>query len=513
MAFEVGTGAYQFHLNCQYACDNPVKFIPWKTIQLSSHDYDVLQRYYEKRFCDPNMQNNLGILLSKFRNDDIEARKWFELSALQNYSGAQYNLGLMYHLGRGIAINYEVASKWFLLAAHQGHWLAQYYIGTMYLYGKGVTEDFEEAIKWYKLCAKQGDTMACGIIGEYYISDVYQNYTEAYAWFMLCSKTRKAQYHIALIHFNGYGLPQNYTEAIAWFTLSANAGFIRSQYKLGRIYERGIGTNPDLQKAITWYTMASDQNDEKSQIALTIIYMNERKYDLALKYANMNTHPISQYFLGQLYYHGCGVQPNLEQAMHHYRLATKDILYAQKIFDKFYSAKQFDLAKEILEIMEQDSTPTIISKFLQHMINHVWNNLANNRLLIGLSLNRVAPVITFSSKLDRNTKGMYMRDWHRIFINGTYFNGCLLEREIETYIENTDTLSNSTELKRLISPMTRTPTLVHEMGHALRESSHDDLDGHGSYVFQYDNTNYSMTYNEGCNFLWNLGITGYVPLR
>ena len=103
MSFEIGSGAHQFHLNCHYSYEepDPKKVISWDKIKLSSHDYDALQRYYEKLFYDPVIQNNLGVLLTKFHFNHTEARKWFELSALQNNKGAQYNLGRMYYFGAG----------------------------------------------------------------------------------------------------------------------------------------------------------------------------------------------------------------------------------------------------------------------------------------------------------------------------------------------------------------------------------------------------------------------------
>ena len=39
---------------------------------------------------------------------------------------AQFNLGLLYELGRGLPKDLEKAQDWYKLAAAQGHWDAQY---------------------------------------------------------------------------------------------------------------------------------------------------------------------------------------------------------------------------------------------------------------------------------------------------------------------------------------------------------------------------------------------------
>ena len=65
------------------------------------------------------------------------------------------------------------AIKWYKLAAGQGHVEAQYNLGCMYHYGKGVDEDYAEAIKWYQLAADQGDVNA-----QHRVDNLLQQHTE-----------------------------------------------------------------------------------------------------------------------------------------------------------------------------------------------------------------------------------------------------------------------------------------------------------------------------------------------
>ena len=52
--------------------------------------------------------------------DQVEAVKWYRKAAEQNFAAAQYNLGVCYYKGAGVAKDYVEAYKWLLLAARQG---------------------------------------------------------------------------------------------------------------------------------------------------------------------------------------------------------------------------------------------------------------------------------------------------------------------------------------------------------------------------------------------------------
>ena len=49
-----------------------------------------------------------------------EALRWYNLSALQGYAPAQYNLGLIYANGQGVIPNKRIAKDWFGKACDNG---------------------------------------------------------------------------------------------------------------------------------------------------------------------------------------------------------------------------------------------------------------------------------------------------------------------------------------------------------------------------------------------------------
>ena len=95
--------------------------------------------------------------------DPAEAVKWFRKAAEQNYAKAQYNLGVCFYAGEGVAKDPE-AVKWYRKAAEQNNAEGQLYLGLSYVKGEGVAEDLVEAYKWLLLAARQGDESAKKIV-------------------------------------------------------------------------------------------------------------------------------------------------------------------------------------------------------------------------------------------------------------------------------------------------------------------------------------------------------------
>ena len=57
---------------------------------------------------------------------------WYQLAAKKGNSNAQFNLGLMFEVGRGVPKDQEKAQYWYTLAAAQGHWNAQYNLARLF---------------------------------------------------------------------------------------------------------------------------------------------------------------------------------------------------------------------------------------------------------------------------------------------------------------------------------------------------------------------------------------------
>jgi uncharacterized protein len=107
----------------------------------------------------------------------------------QGFASAQYNVGVAYVKGQGVAQDYAQAVAWFRSAADLGSARAQTNLGVAYEYGSGVPQDHVQAVAWYRKAADQGLATA-----QYYLGGMYEN---------------------------GQGVPQDHVQAVAWFCLAA----------------------------------------------------------------------------------------------------------------------------------------------------------------------------------------------------------------------------------------------------------------------------------------------------
>src|SRR5574340_1130648 len=77
-----------------------------------------------------DFEDAMQFILAK---DYPKAVKSLKKAAAQGNADAQYNLGVLYTRGRGIARDYEQAAQWFRKAAEQGDIPAQSMLGFIYL--------------------------------------------------------------------------------------------------------------------------------------------------------------------------------------------------------------------------------------------------------------------------------------------------------------------------------------------------------------------------------------------
>jgi TPR repeat protein len=108
---------------------------------------------YSIDITEKNIENNINAL---------------KILAVGGDAAAQYNLGVCYYNGRGVARNYAEAAKWYRKAAEQGNATAQYNLGNCYYNGQGVARNYAEAAKWFRKAAEQGDKRAQYKLGYHY---------------------------------------------------------------------------------------------------------------------------------------------------------------------------------------------------------------------------------------------------------------------------------------------------------------------------------------------------------
>ena len=162
------------------------------------------------------------------RKDYATAALYFHRLAEQGNANAQYNLGLMYDNGQGVAQNYAEALRWYRLAAEQGNANAQINLGFMYHNGKGGVQNYAEALRWFRLAAEQGNT--------------------------------NAQFNLGNMYRNGQGVAQNYAEALKWYKRAADQGDAGSLNNLGVLFEFGQGALQNFVYAHMYYNLGASRS-------------------------------------------------------------------------------------------------------------------------------------------------------------------------------------------------------------------------------------------------------------
>ncbi len=203
----------------------------------------------------------------------VEAASLCRARAEQGDVKSEFELGQMYHYGKGVSQDYSEALRWYHKAADQGDAKAQYAIGYLQYYGQGVPQNYAEALLWNRKAAEQGCARAeDALAGMYYDGKgVPQDYTESVRWYRKAAEQGDAwgQDGLGSAYEQGQGVPRDHAEAVRWFRKSAQQGFARGQYDLGYMYYYGRGVQHDNAEAYRWFRKASAQGDKEAQRVLT----------------------------------------------------------------------------------------------------------------------------------------------------------------------------------------------------------------------------------------------------
>ena len=162
----------------------------------TKQDYVKAFEYYRKAASYGNKDAQNEIL--NIEEKDIN---WHIKAANQGLAPAQYNLGLMYANGQGVAQSYAKAFEWYSKAAAQGNASAQNNLATMYVGGQGIVQNSALANEWLLKAANNGNAMAQFNIGQNYL-------------------------------YGNNGLPKNRTQALNWLRKASNNGHAQAKLML-----------------------------------------------------------------------------------------------------------------------------------------------------------------------------------------------------------------------------------------------------------------------------------------
>jgi localization factor PodJL len=153
-------------------------------------------------------------------------------AALNGDAAAEYEVGIRYLEGRGVAQSSTEALRWLERAAAAGLAPAQFRLGGLHEKGQGVKKNLDTARALYQSAAEKGNA--------------------------------KAMHNLAVLYAEGIDGKPDYKSAAGWFRKAAEYGTTDSQHNLGILYARGVGVEQNLAESYKWFSLAANQGDRDS---------------------------------------------------------------------------------------------------------------------------------------------------------------------------------------------------------------------------------------------------------
>jgi localization factor PodJL len=167
--------------------------------------------------------------------EPLQLAQWLATRAAAGDALAQYRLGALYAMGKGVERDYARAEPLLRAAAEAGLAEAQFDLGVLFENGLGLAADPAAAATWYRKAAAQGSAEAALNLG----------YAAA----------------------KGLGARKDLVEAARWFHRAAELGAADGQYNLAYLYEHGAGVPRSPGNAYLWYSIAAAQGDDGARDA------------------------------------------------------------------------------------------------------------------------------------------------------------------------------------------------------------------------------------------------------
>lgn len=206
-------------------------------------NYDLAKKWYrEAQDSYIPAAVALGFIYETVDNDYRNAFNSYLFAANKQDKIAQYNLALIYEMGKDIAVDYSKAQEFYTRAAEQGYARAMNQLAGIYLRGDLGKRDEQQALIWYKKAAEAGDSSAL--------------------------------YELGLLSETGVSTKLSFQEAVNFYQQAANLGNAKAKLALARMYQHGLGVNKDAQHAASIYKELANNNNAYAQYQLALLYLD-----------------------------------------------------------------------------------------------------------------------------------------------------------------------------------------------------------------------------------------------
>ncbi|HIF9142520.1 TPA: AAA family ATPase [Photobacterium damselae] len=263
--------------------------------------------------------------------DKTVAILWWTKAADQGHLDSMYELGHCYCYGWGIEKDETIAVSWWIKAAKQGHLDSMYELGNCYLLGLCFDRDLAIAVEWYIKAAKMGHSESIFEIATYYFNGDNGfdcDDSMAVQWWQKSADNNhlRSMCKLGDCFFNGWGVDECLATAVSWWSLAASSGHEESMHNLAMCYSAGFGVKKSSTVALMWHTKAARRDNSESMYALGHIY-NRGGWGVNIchstafhwwKLAAKNGHASANFWLGNCYFNGIGVDKSDNKAVEYW---------------------------------------------------------------------------------------------------------------------------------------------------------------------------------------------------
>ena len=170
---------------------------------------------------------------------------------------------------------YGKARKFFEKESEDGNIVADWYLGHIYRLGRGVTQDNAKAFSYYSRVAdsfdeNERDDMRLRIcvdalvrLADYYrtgdeAAGIPRDHGRAIRIYRLATTYGHpaAQYALGLMSLRGQGMKKSPAQGLRWLLSAARKRYAPAEAKLGDLYWSGDSVKVDRTRAIMWYILA-----------------------------------------------------------------------------------------------------------------------------------------------------------------------------------------------------------------------------------------------------------------
>jgi len=218
--------------------------------------------------------------------------------------------------------------SWYRRAAEAGHAAAQFNLGVCYANGDGVAKDAEQAVLWYRRAAEAGHTDAQFNLGVLLLSMVtglprMQSRPCRGTAVQLRRATQMLSSTWACATPMVTVLPRMQSRQYRGTAVQLRRATQMLSSTWAHCYSNGDGVAKDAEQAVSWYRRAAEAGHAVAQYNVGVCYAQWRRCCQGCRACNVRGtgcsaeagHPDAQLHLGVCYYHGNGVAKDAEEAV------------------------------------------------------------------------------------------------------------------------------------------------------------------------------------------------------